>query len=141
MLKTALVAMTVIGCDCDAKMCEFVRATPAEWSTIAECETALKGRALKDRDSGYPLLMAICRSTEESPIRLASAPDMEVAPATPAEPGEETRSILVRASDGVVVARNFAGELAGGATLAVGGALNIVSGAGGWVVSRATNLF
>lgn len=148
MLKTAIIAMTVIGCDCDAKMCEYVASTPAEWSTVAECETALKSRALNERDSGYPLLMAICRSTEESPVRLASTPASTaidataVTASTEADTGESTtRSILVRASDGYVVARNFAGTLAGGVAWAADGAFDAVIGAGGWVATRAGRVF
>ena len=144
MLKSAIIAMTVIGCDCDARMCEYVRSTPAEWSTMAECEKALESRALRDRDSGYPTLMAICRSTEESPVRLAASPLANdtgaVAASTLAEePG--TRSILLRASDGYVLARNVAGRVAGGAANVASGTVELVGGAGGWIVTRAANLF
>jgi hypothetical protein len=162
MLKTALIAMTVVGCDCDAKMCEFVRATPPEWSTVAECEEALKSRAVRDADAGYPLIIAICRSTEESPARLATAIDPAMTAATtttiPAQHFEtsETRSIVMRASDRYVVARNavtgFAGssaELVSGVAIgtvdalaeAAGTTVGAVGGAAGWVYDKATGLF
>ncbi|WP_313956128.1 hypothetical protein [Mesorhizobium amorphae] len=35
MIKTALVAMTIVGWDCDAKLCEYIGETPAKWSTVA----------------------------------------------------------------------------------------------------------
>lgn len=61
MLKTALVAMTVIGCDCDARLCEFVRETPAQWASVAECEAALKIQVIRDSDLQYPVITGICR--------------------------------------------------------------------------------
>ena len=138
MMKTALIAMTVIGCDCDARMCEFVRATPAEWATVGECEEALKSRALRDSNSGYPLLLAICRSTVESPVRLAEfAVDGPASPAIQAQSAVEeprTRSTLVRASDGYVIARNGVGSI-------VGGTLGVVRDAGGWLVASAASAF
>lgn len=129
MLKTALVAMTVLGCDCDAKMCEYIRATPPEWSTMAECEAALKSRAVRDSDLGYPTVVAICRSTQESPARLAATPAIDAtqtASTQPAAPVEiassaESRSIMVRAADKYVVARNAVAGVAGGTVEFVGG--------------------
>lgn len=143
MLKTALVAMTVVGCDCDAKMCEFIRATPPEWSTVAECEEALKSRAVRDADSGYPTIVAICRSTQESPVRMASAPAIDAsttASTSSAVPAQEfatgeTRSIMLRASDRYVLARNAVTGFAGGAVEFVGG---VAGGTGDVVAGAAT---
>jgi len=164
MLKTAVIAMTVVGCDCDAKMCEFIRATPPEWSTVAECEEALRSRAVRDADSGYPTIIAICRSTEESPARLVTAPAVDpattaaTATTVPAQHFEtnETRSIVMRTSDHYVVARNAVTGFAGGAAEFVGGVAvgtvdvlsgaasttaEAVGGAAGWVYDKAAGLF
>jgi hypothetical protein len=164
MLKTALIAMTVVGCDCDAKMCEYIRATPPEWSTVAECEEALKSRAVRDADSGYPTIIAICRSTEESPAKLAGTTGVDanetasVSAAVPSQHFEtsETRSIVMRASDRYVVARNSVVGFAGGTAEFVGGvavgtvnaisgaagtAVDAVGGAVGWVYGQAADLF
>ncbi len=62
MIKTALVAMTIVGCDCDAKLCEYIGETPAKWSTIAECEAAMKSQILHERNFDYPLVSGICRA-------------------------------------------------------------------------------
>ncbi|TPJ59462.1 MULTISPECIES: hypothetical protein [unclassified Mesorhizobium] len=62
MIKTALVAMTIVGCDCDAKLCEYIGETPAKWSTIAECEAAMKSQMLHERNFNYPLVSGICRA-------------------------------------------------------------------------------
>lgn len=64
MIKTALVAMTVLGCDCDARVCEFVSETPARWTTVAECEAAVHDLVRARQDIAYPLLSAECHVLE-----------------------------------------------------------------------------
>jgi hypothetical protein len=65
-IKTALVAMTIVGCDCDAKLCEYIGETPAKWSTIADCEAAMKSQILHERNFNYPLVSGICRTKGSS---------------------------------------------------------------------------
>lgn len=80
MLKTALVAMTIVGCDCDAKLCEFVSESPAQWASVAECEAAAKAHVVRTPGVDYPLVTAICRTTAKpepntppaAPVQLAS---------------------------------------------------------------------
>ncbi|PLP56075.1 hypothetical protein CYK37_27775 [Mesorhizobium loti] len=65
MIKTALVAMTIVGCDCDAKLCEYIGETPAKWSTIADCEAAMKNQMLHHREGlSYPVISGICRTVQ-----------------------------------------------------------------------------
>ncbi|MCX7304876.1 MAG: hypothetical protein NTV73_11155 [Hyphomicrobiales bacterium] len=78
MIKTALVAMTIVGCDCDAKLCEFVSESPPQWTSVAECEAAAKSRVVRTPGLDYPLVTAICRSAPQNdapaaaPVQLAS---------------------------------------------------------------------
>jgi hypothetical protein len=69
-IKT-LVAMTIVGCDCDAKLCEYIGETPAKWATIGECQAAMKSQMLHERNFNYPLISGICR-TENSSSQLAA---------------------------------------------------------------------
>ncbi|ESW83433.1 hypothetical protein X770_25890 [Mesorhizobium sp. LSJC269B00] len=74
MIKTALVAMTIVGCDCDAKLCEYIGETPAKWATIADCEAAMKSQMLHQKNFDYPLVSGICRSKgSASSSQLAAA--------------------------------------------------------------------
>lgn len=73
MIKTALVAMTIVGCDCDARLCEYIGETPAKWSTIADCEAAMKSQMLHQRNFNYPLVSGICRTTQTPSSQLADA--------------------------------------------------------------------
>jgi len=65
-IKTALVAMTIVGCDCDAKLCEYIGETPAKWSTIADCQAAMKSQMLHQKNFNYPLVSGICRTQGSS---------------------------------------------------------------------------
>ncbi|RWC83108.1 MAG: hypothetical protein EOS72_30525 [Mesorhizobium sp.] len=86
MIKTALVAMTIVGCDCDAKLCEYIGETPAKWSTIADCEAAMKSQILHERNFNYPLVSGICRtkgSASSSHLAaIASGPELKPASRT-----------------------------------------------------------
>ncbi|MER8482952.1 hypothetical protein [Mesorhizobium sp. M1322] len=81
MIKTALVAMTIVGCDCDARLCEYIGEAPAKWSTIADCEAAMKSQMLHERNFNYPLLSGICRTTQTLSRLAATAPTLELAAA------------------------------------------------------------
>ncbi|PAP95585.1 hypothetical protein [Mesorhizobium wenxiniae] len=88
MIKTTLVAMTIIGCDCDARLCEYIGETPAKWSTIADCEAAMKSQMSHARNFNYPLVSGICRTTQTS-SRLAatgSTPELAAAAQTATDP-------------------------------------------------------
>ncbi|MER9867449.1 hypothetical protein NKJ35_09655 [Mesorhizobium sp. M0136] len=80
--------MTIVGCDCDARLCEYIGETPAKWSTIAECEAATKSQMLHERNFDYPLVSGICR-TQNSSSQLAattSEPELTTASTTATDP-------------------------------------------------------
>lgn len=75
--------MTIVGCDCDAKLCEYIGETPAKWATVADCEAAMKSQMLHERNFNYPLVSGICRakgsaSSSELAAR-ASGPELKPA--------------------------------------------------------------
>ncbi|TIS35116.1 MAG: hypothetical protein E5X11_22380, partial [Mesorhizobium sp.] len=80
MIKTALVAMTIVGCDCDAKLCEYIGETPAKWATIADCEAAMKSQMLHQRNFNYPLVSGICRTKASTSELAAKASRPELRP-------------------------------------------------------------
>jgi hypothetical protein len=86
-IKTALVAMTIVGCDCDARLCEYIGETPARWSTIADCEAAMKSQMLHERNFNYPLVSGICRTTQTQSSQLAATdPELTTAMRTATGP-------------------------------------------------------
>lgn len=119
MIKSALVAMTIVGCDCDAKLCEYIGETPAQWTSVADCEAAMKSRILHQGNHDYPLVTGICRTTVFAEPQLASAP-AEVVEAKPAERTmvagivEGGRSVLYRTANGYALVRDGVGDAAAG---------------------------
>lgn len=96
MIKTALVAMTVMGCDCDAKVCEYVGETPAQWTSVAECQSAMKAQIERRRDLNYPVISGVCQpvagANETLALQIppaATAPDA-IVPITP-DPARQDR--------------------------------------------------
>ncbi len=140
MIKTALVAMTVMGCDCDAKLCEYIGETPAQWATVAECQAAMKTQIEKRRDLDYPLISGVCRAAETPPQALAmqvpppAAPHDAIVPITPdsARSGPKNRVSLLysaavdggrivfrKSADGYMLVRSGIGNAASGAVTLV----------------------
>jgi len=88
MIKAGIVAMAVIGCDCDAKICEYIETTGTEWSSVAACEADLKARIVTQHEN-YPLVIAVCRDASEGAGRMA-----EAATATTAAANAEASAIV-----------------------------------------------
>jgi hypothetical protein len=65
MIKTTLVAMTVIGCDCDARLCEYISESPPQWASVEACEAAVKSKVVQSPGIDYPLVTGICRVVAE----------------------------------------------------------------------------
>ena len=126
MIKSAMVAMVVLGCDCDAKMCEFIRETPAQWSTVAECEAALRHQTLTSGQISYPLVTGVCRDTTPVAPKVAQQsapqPTLVSVPVEPvrAEPAiysgvvQGSRAIFRRTANGYVMVRDTLGTAATG---------------------------
>lgn len=140
MIKTALVAMTVMGCDCDAKVCEYVGVTPAQWTSVAECQSAMKAQIEKRRDLNYPVISGVCEAVAVSGEKLAlqipppsPSPDA-IVPITP-DPGRQDRQgrvsqlysaaidggrvVFRKSSEGYVLVRTGIGSAMDGATALV----------------------
>lgn len=120
MIKSALVAMTIVGCDCDAKLCEYIGETPAQWTSVADCEAAMKSRILREGNHDYPLVTGICRTTTFADPQLASAPTIhpEAQPAAYAGTPQDNGSVLYRTANGYALVRSGLDRFADG-TLAV----------------------
>ena len=113
MIKSAIVAMVVIGCDSDANQCEFIRETPAQWASVGECETEMKHQMLTDGNFDYPTVVGLCRAVDAANVQTAAAPKPEAAP-RPIYAGvvEGGKSILFRTADGYTMVRHTLGRAA-----------------------------
>jgi hypothetical protein len=97
MIKSALVAMTILGCNCEQNTCEYIRTAGVPSVSMSECQSRMKAE-IDSTNAEYPLVVAVCESLPEPTAALAShtvALDDDDAPAEPPR-----RSILIRACDG-----------------------------------------
>jgi hypothetical protein len=99
MIKSALVAMTILGCNCEQDTCEYIRTAGVPDTSISECQSRMRAE-IERTNAEYPLVVAVCENLPEQPAALAST--QTTAPQTvalsesqtPEEPAH--RSILVR---------------------------------------------
>jgi len=103
MLKTTMVAMTLLGCDCDAKQCEYISDAPGQWTSVAECEVAMKRQVLSNSALDYPLVTGMCRTvgpqTTLASVPVSEDPALPVV-AAPEEPQTMTSLVFQRTSMG-----------------------------------------
>ncbi len=59
-MKTALIVMTLMGCDCDAKVCEYIKTADAGWTSIETCRADLESQIRQNTKVDYPLITATC---------------------------------------------------------------------------------
>ncbi|MBZ8134515.1 hypothetical protein [Afifella sp. IM 167] len=71
-MKTAIVLMTLLGCDCDASQCLVVDTLDTGWRSVAECRADIAGE-VASRTDAYPTLVATCETRSEMgpPLNLA----------------------------------------------------------------------
>ncbi len=65
MIKSALVAMTILGCNCEQNTCEYVRTAGIPSTSIAECQSRMKAE-IERTDAEYPLLVAVCENLPDA---------------------------------------------------------------------------
>jgi hypothetical protein len=128
MLKTTIVAMTLLGCDCDAKQCEYVSDAPGQWATGGECEAAMKRAVLSNSRLDYPLVTGMCRTIELDVVAAVSAPveaKIETIETASVEAGS-SNLVFRRTADGyAAVMSGMAGARAAIVTRTIGAAQSI----------------
>lgn len=126
MLKTAIITATILGCDCDARQCEYIRDEPVQWTSIEECETDIQLRTIGGAGSAYPTVIAVCYAP-------AAAGGQE-----PASPGADTTAENERTVAAPVSGRFFAATVKSYVTLrrSLGSAADATLGAARWTVDR-----
>jgi hypothetical protein len=100
MIKSALVAMTILGCNCEQNTCEYVRTAGIPSTSISECQSRMKAE-IERTNAEYPLLVAVCEDIADRPAAVTAAAKpqtVSLSGATPAAPAH--RSILVRTREG-----------------------------------------
>lgn len=120
MLKPAVIALTMMGCDCDAQLCVPVDAPVRHFATIGECEAALAQAVEAETGRLYPLLKAQCERQDDTGLLVAAGP--REAPGDDTRPddrgvlghgfayaGRTGEYLVYRTADGVVAVRDGLG--------------------------------
>lgn len=120
-MKTALIALTLLGCDCGGTKCVVIDHASMTWRTMEACDQVLDHEVRGKLDADCPLIEGVCAAIPTPGERMFADADASDA-AAPVVPGASSaadqssrdgdrrpsgigHALLVRASDGYVVAR------------------------------------
>jgi len=114
MIKAAIITATILGCDCDARQCEYIRDEPAQWTTIEDCESDIARRNLDGAGPAYPTVIAVCyapaASTADAVTDPSAPPTAAAAAAEEAKAAPTSGRIFAGTVKGYVVVRRSLGS-------------------------------
>jgi len=96
-MKTALIMMTILGCDDSVSQCAYVETPPERFVSIELCNAASEEVLGRYTDIGYPTAVAVCQlpPPEITEALAAQSPANSAQTATPAvAPTEEQQKTL-----------------------------------------------
>ncbi len=59
-MKSAVVILTLLGCDCDGVDCEYIRTVSSQSTSVGGCEASADVRGMAPETASYPLVIAKC---------------------------------------------------------------------------------
>ncbi|OHV85293.1 hypothetical protein [Ensifer sp. LCM 4579] len=82
-MKTALIVMTILGCDDNVSQCHYISTVNGSWPSIAQCDTESQKELPKFSNKNYPVVVAVCETSGHDMVT-SIEPGPEIAPsATP----------------------------------------------------------
>ncbi|MDH4414390.1 MAG: hypothetical protein QE484_13855 [Rhizobium sp.] len=105
-MKTALIMMTILGCDDSVSQCEFVETPPERFVSIELCNAASEQVLGRYTNIAYPTAVAVCQMpppeiTEALATQAPSQPDATAVAVAPVPTEEQQRTLKDRAIDAV----------------------------------------
>lgn len=103
-MKTALIMMTILGCDDSVSQCEFVETPVERFVSIELCDAASEEILGRYTNIGYPTAVAVCQTPPPEIAQAIAASNQTLADsvAQAAIPSEEQhRTLRDRAIDAV----------------------------------------
>lgn len=61
-MQTALILMTILGCDDSATQCHYVEMRDERWATVQACDAASEDRLKGYSNLDYPVIVAVCQT-------------------------------------------------------------------------------
>lgn len=83
-MRTALVLMTILGCDDSATDCQHVATLQQRWTSIELCDAESEKKLGDFVNASYPVIVAVCQTPEEPQSGLAKAEPQTPDTSTPA---------------------------------------------------------
>ncbi len=100
-MRTALVLMTILGCDDTATDCQHIATLQQRWTSIELCDAESENKLGQFVNANYPVIVAVCQTPEEPKTDIAKAdpqtPDSAVPPVlAPQEEQTLTQKAITR---------------------------------------------
>lgn len=64
-MKTALVVMTIMGCDDSVTHCNYLQTVDSTWQTVALCDAETDAHMNRVQNENYPVIVAVCESAHD----------------------------------------------------------------------------
>lgn len=61
-MKTALIVMTILGCDDSATQCHYIDTVDSSWQSVALCDAQSETQMIRYQNSNYPVIAAVCET-------------------------------------------------------------------------------
>ncbi len=131
-MKTALIAMTILGCDDSVNQCQYIATAQEHWVSVELCDAASERVLERYGNVSYPMVIAVCQPPES-----AAAPAVVEQPPMPlpAPPESEHKGLASRALDRIREA--LPGTA--GIRMVFEKPLHVVSDSYAWVAKKITN--
>lgn len=72
-MKSAVVILTLLGCDCDGVDCEYIRTVSSQSTSVEGCEASGDVRGMAPETASYPLVIAVCSLGGDDPAPAETA--------------------------------------------------------------------
>ena len=60
---SAMIVMTILGCDDSVSQCRYVSSVSGTWTTIEKCDAESQKQLPKFTNSNYPVIVAVCETS------------------------------------------------------------------------------
>ncbi|KGF68727.1 hypothetical protein LL06_15265 [Hoeflea sp. BAL378] len=82
-MQTALILMTILGCDDSATQCHYIEMVDQRWATIQACDASSEDKLKLYANQPYPVVVAVCQTPEDTGLA-----ELDGAKAEPAAPDQ-----------------------------------------------------
>ena len=103
-MRTAMVIMTILGCDDSATDCQYVATLNQRWPSVELCNAVSEKELSRFANVSYPVVIAVCQDptvASASPTAPKSTDTTGSPEPTPEETRQEEQSMAAKAMDRV----------------------------------------